>query len=97
MAKTKAKPPLKPLPKSPKNGEVFRHKRTGNLYAVLCVGRVEKTLEPAVVYVGKSLEVWIRPHAEFVDGRFTPDPPPRGKRPAKKAPERVRSNASAYR
>jgi hypothetical protein len=47
----------------------WRHLKTGGIYTVSCVGRIEATLEFAVVYAGES-GVWIRPYAEFIDGRF---------------------------
>lgn len=49
-----------------------RHKK-GRLYRLIARGRVEATLEPCAIYegVGTGL-VWVRPEAEFEDGRFTP-------------------------
>jgi hypothetical protein len=49
-----------------------RHKK-GGLYRLIARGRIEATLEPCAIYegVGTGL-VWVRPEAEFGDGRFTP-------------------------
>lgn len=51
---------------------IWKHVRTGGLYEVLVAdARIEATLEPVVVY--KSMTdgvVWVRPVAEFMDGRF---------------------------
>jgi hypothetical protein len=45
--------------------------RTGGHYTVVCAATIEATLEPAVVYrSAKDHAVWIRPLAEFCDGRF---------------------------
>lgn len=48
-----------------------RHKK-GGLYRLIARGRIEATLEPCAIYegVGTGL-VWVRPEAEFEDGRFT--------------------------
>ena len=48
-----------------------RH-RKGGLYRLIARGRIEATLEPCAIYegVGTGL-VWVRPEAEFEDGRFT--------------------------
>lgn len=57
----------------------YRH-RGGGVYATLHDAQMEATGERAVVYQGAALSgaaltpsgtVWIRPHAEFHDGRFT--------------------------
>ena len=47
-----------------------RHKKTGGLYRRLFVGKLEWNLEPAVAYQAKDGTIWIRPQAEFEDGRF---------------------------
>jgi Protein of unknown function (DUF1653) len=57
----------------------YRHKKTGRIYVVEGVARVEATLDQVVVYRGKD-EVtwaaqdddhfWTRPVEEFADGRF---------------------------
>lgn len=52
----------------------YRHKKTGNVYEVLRDDAIiEATMERAVVYRPAGSEVapwWVRPHAEFADGRF---------------------------
>ena len=59
----------------PPPGSIWRH-RKGGTYSVLTVARVEATLEHVVVYhkVAQPSDVWTRPVAEFMDGRFTPLP-----------------------
>ena len=52
-------------------GNLFRH-RKGGLYEVIAVGKIEATLEKAVVYKATDGNVWIRPATEFMDGRFQP-------------------------
>lgn len=48
-----------------------RH-RKGGLYRLIARGRIEATLEPCAIYVSvKDDLVWVRPEAEFEDGRFT--------------------------
>ena len=50
---------------------LWLHKKSGGLYTFVCEAEIEADLTPAVVY--KALEdgrVWIRPTAEFFDGRF---------------------------
>lgn len=46
--------------------------KSGGKYNVVCVAKVEATREAAVVYrsLSDSDSVWIRPLAEFCDGRF---------------------------
>lgn len=48
-----------------------RH-RKGNLYRVIARGYYETDLAAAVVYDDAAGKVWVRPAAEFDDGRFTP-------------------------
>lgn len=57
----------------------YRHKKSGGLYTVIALARVEATLERVVVYQAVTDEwemvegpdhVWTRPLAEFADGRF---------------------------
>lgn len=51
---------------------LWRHVKTGGIYFVLDEDiTIEKTMERAVLYVRVSTgEKWIRPYAEFHDGRF---------------------------
>lgn len=52
--------------------QIYQHVRTGGLYFVEAWdAKIEATLEEAVVY--RNLEtgqLWVRPRAEFTDGRF---------------------------
>lgn len=49
-----------------------RH-RKGGLYRLIARARIEATLEPCAVYVSVTDDLaWVRPEAEFEDGRFTP-------------------------
>jgi hypothetical protein len=54
------------------HSEIWQHLQSGGLYTILISDATnENTGEPAVVY--KSLwdgAVWVRPAAEFHDGRF---------------------------
>jgi len=62
---------LPPLPAAPVPGGRWRH-RTGGVYEVVCVGYLESDLSGVVVYRADSGGVaWVRPVAEFMDGRFT--------------------------
>jgi hypothetical protein len=48
-----------------------RH-RKGGLYRLIARARIEATLEPCAVYVSVTDDLaWVRPEAEFEDGRFT--------------------------
>lgn len=62
-------------------GTRWRHEKTGNVYVVLFEAMLEDTLTPAVVYEREGVpdvRRWVRPVAEFTDGRFVPlgDPGP---------------------
>jgi hypothetical protein len=51
----------------------FRHVKTGGMYRVIAIGRLEATLEPVVIYRDATADdppVWVRPLSEWVDGRF---------------------------
>lgn len=49
----------------------FRHVKTGGLYHIALLCRIEATNTPAVAYVShKDGTVWVRPQDEFLDGRF---------------------------
>jgi len=45
--------------------------RKGGLYRVIARGKLEADLSPVVVYEAKDGTTWVRPEAEFDDGRFT--------------------------
>jgi hypothetical protein len=53
---------------------LFQHKKTGHLYEFRGLTIIEKTMEPAVRYAPPYSEnvEFIRPAAEFFDGRFIP-------------------------
>lgn len=55
-----------------------RHVKTGGEYRVLARGKIEATLAPIVVYENRDGETWVRPVAEFEDGRFVPLASPGG-------------------
>lgn len=51
--------------------EVFRHKKTGGVYGVVCNATRESDGELLVVYRNVATgERWVRPASEFNDGRF---------------------------
>lgn len=51
--------------------EIFRHKKTGGIYAVVCNAASESDGALMVVYRNVDTgERWVRPAAEFNDGRF---------------------------
>jgi hypothetical protein len=57
---------------APLDGSRWTHRNGGTYEVVVGLARIEATLEAAVVY--RSLErgiVWVRPLAEFIDGRFS--------------------------
>lgn len=53
---------------------VYRHKKSGGMYAYLGVGKLEANGERHVMYVPvgqlETAEPWLRPYNEFHDGRF---------------------------
>lgn len=54
-------------------GSIWRHKKTENLYMVKDLVVMESDLQLAVAYSGvteNSRLTWVRPLAEFMDGRF---------------------------
>ena len=57
-------------------GALFYHTKAEHTYVVLGVGVIEADLTPAVIYTRwrpqpeDNKDVWIRPRAEFQDGRF---------------------------
>jgi len=53
--------------------KLWTHVKTGNKYAILHFGLIEKTLTPSVIYqqVGvREAPIWVRSCDEFFDGRF---------------------------
>lgn len=51
-------------------GKLYQHKKTRGTYRVIECGKIEKDLTPCVIYVAEDNTVWVRPTAEFLDGRF---------------------------
>jgi hypothetical protein len=64
----------------------YRHLKTGGTYKVIAHGKLEWSLAPVVIYEAeKDGTIWVRPEAEFFDGRFEriaalSSPTPEGKR-----------------
>ena len=51
----------------------YRHKKSGGIYRLVARGFLEMDLTPVTVYVSAhDGTVWVRPTAEFDDGRFEP-------------------------
>jgi len=63
----------------PLTGQLYRHKKTGNVYRVVLADcRIEATNTEAVAYQrddDHASVVWVRPYTEFTDGRFEPFQP----------------------
>jgi len=56
---------------APVSEPIYRHEKTGGLYAYVTDALIEASQLPVVVYRSCRDGVhWIRPHAEFHDGRF---------------------------
>ena len=54
-----------------KPGDRLKHVKTGGLYQVICLAKIEATLEDAFVYQALSnMTYWVRPAKEMLDGRF---------------------------
>ena len=52
-------------------GSQLRHKKTGGCYFVICLAKIEATLEIAYVYESmQTHDYWVRPQTEMEDGRF---------------------------
>lgn len=50
---------------------VYKHQRTGRLYAFVVKAKLETSGEEVVVYRSlKSGRIWVRPSVEFFDGRY---------------------------
>lgn len=55
-------------------GRVYKHLKSGGIYAIVGHCQLEATNRPAVLYastVGDS-KIWARDLEEFMDGRFVP-------------------------
>lgn len=54
------------------DGTRWKHRKGGEYVVLYGDALIEYTITPAVVYRAvKDDTVWIRPKAEFLDGRFT--------------------------
>ncbi|CAN1534353.1 DUF1653-like domain containing protein [Burkholderiaceae bacterium] len=52
-------------------GDRLQHLKTGGFYRVLCLAKIEATLEDAYVYEALiNGSYWVRPQTEMEDGRF---------------------------
>lgn len=52
-------------------GSLYRHRKTGEVYHVRLVALNEADKVPVVVYGNETRTLtWVRPLAEFTDGRF---------------------------
>lgn len=52
-------------------GEEVQHVKTGGFYKIICLAKIEATLEDAYVYEAFSNGTfWVRPKTEMEDGRF---------------------------
>lgn len=53
----------------PQPGEIYRHTKRGTTYKIVCVGVIEATEEPCVVYEAldpkSEHRFWVRPLEEF--------------------------------
>lgn len=59
--------------KAPSVGSRWEHVKTKRTYYVIGLTIIEATMTPAVVYSGSCsvhYASWVRPLAEFLDGRF---------------------------
>lgn len=49
----------------------YLHQKTGNRYVIICRAKRESDQEPMIIYRKLNTdEKWVRPEAEFFDGRF---------------------------
>lgn len=56
-----------------KPDQKIQHVKTGGLYRIVCIAKVEATKEDVFVYQALSnMTYWTRPFAEMLDGRFIP-------------------------
>jgi len=65
------------LTAAPREGSLWVHQKTGGAYRVIGEGWIEATETEAIIYQAQpDGRVWIRPKAEFYDGRFRRIPEP---------------------
>lgn len=63
-------------PNFPVARPVWRHVKSGGLYAELLRGHREHDETEVVIYQNTATwQIWVRPLSEFIDGRFIPDGP----------------------
>jgi hypothetical protein len=60
-------------------GQRWKHKKRGTFYVVTKIGTLqcsdsEFDDKPVVIYTGDNGNVYARPYAEFIDGRFERQP-----------------------
>lgn len=65
-------PPAKWYAQSDLDWKATHKHRKGGLYRVLAVGVLEADRSNAVIYDDATGQIWVRPEAEFYDGRFLP-------------------------
>lgn len=66
---------LSALPPSPATAEGWRptHRhRNGGFYRKIGEGFIEATMTEATIYESVDRRIWVRPTAQFNDGRFAP-------------------------
>ena len=52
-------------------GDQLQHLKTGGFYRIICLAKIEASLEEAYVYEALfNGSYWIRPQIEMEDGRF---------------------------
>lgn len=53
--------------------QLYRHIKSGGRYRLIARGHLEADLTPVTIYAAETDgTVWVRPTAEFDDGRFEP-------------------------
>lgn len=64
----------------------WRHVKTGGLYTLIGRGRIEADFSAVIIYrAAKDGTIWVRPEAEFMDGRFVLQPAAAGEAPCAEA------------
>jgi len=68
--------PVRDPSSSRREKQVWLHVKSQQYYEIIGYGLLESTLEPIVIYRrrGTDAPLWVRPVAEFFDGRFTQQP-----------------------
>lgn len=62
------------LAEPPTAGTLWRHKKTGEIYAIFALCQIESTNEPGILYhsINEHGPLWFLPAEEFMGGRFEP-------------------------